>query len=207
MKPALENLLIELKKPENEEKVRKMIEIAQFKNKEALFHVLTDGKGPKLSVIDLFDSKKETKEGINPNTGLPGIKTSITTIATEESKSQKYGLNGKTAIALTQTNYTKGTTEVFIDDAVARSISLAKDQNGNLNPEIKKIFEAIILHEIGHVGDQKDKKDNNGNGAGREVGESIEKLFFNEVIKPAMILHDYQNETTSETKKDEDKKK
>ena len=71
LKPVLAALLAELQKPENEKKVDELVRLGQFKDRQAFYDVLTDGKGPKLSVQNIVnvDIKvtKTSKEVQVPN--------------------------------------------------------------------------------------------------------------------------------------------
>ena len=55
LKPVLSALVAELQKPENEKKVAELVRLGQFKDRQAFFEVLTDGKGPKLSVQNIVN--------------------------------------------------------------------------------------------------------------------------------------------------------
>ncbi len=55
LKPVLAALVAELQKPENEKKVDELVRLGQFKDRQAFFDVLTDGKGPKLSVQNIVN--------------------------------------------------------------------------------------------------------------------------------------------------------
>jgi RHS repeat-associated protein len=79
LRPALAALVIELQKPENEKKVAELVRLGQFKDRQAFFDVLTDGKGPKLSVRNLVDvdiKKTKVKSEVQvPNPLGPGTFT------------------------------------------------------------------------------------------------------------------------------------
>lgn len=201
LKPALQNLLTTLQKPENSAKLEIIMKLGEFKNKEEVFKVLTDGQGPKLKVEDIIDYKITTKTEMQSG-GFGQTNTlTTTTISSELTETgKKVGLK-EPAVAYTNTLGEKvsnpdGSSEVkitsetvSIDDAVGESIGNLFNKKGKIkDAEAEKLFNSIIIHELGHVGDNRDAKSNSAPGAGTEVGEAAEKALYGEVAQPAERL-------------------
>ncbi|WP_394772150.1 RHS repeat domain-containing protein [Mucilaginibacter sp.] len=78
LKPVLAALLAEFQKPENSKKVDELVRLGQFKDRQAFYDVLTDNKGPKLSVQNLVNiDKRITKsyKDVQAQNALGGIST------------------------------------------------------------------------------------------------------------------------------------
>jgi RHS repeat-associated protein len=197
LKPALENLLNELKKPENDAKVDLLVKLGEFKNRDALFEVLTDGKGPKLKVDDIVDieTKKTSEFQLDPFGGPKKLIETTETITKLTDAGKALGIK-RPAIAVTITDgkdkadgsgYEVTSETVTIDDALANSLSGLFTKKGNVNAVVAKIFKGVIIHEVAHVGDNRDNKLNSNVAAGKEVGEAAEKIVNEKVINPTEL--------------------
>jgi len=204
LKPALKNLLDYLQKPENVEKANLLVKLGEFKDREALFEVLTDGEGPKLKVVDIVDYKSETTSEVLPDPfgGRPQVMETRTFSSTLTEAGKK--LTKTPAVAVTETttmtttavdgttSITTGEQTVYIDDALANSLQDLTNKKGVINKVIQKLFNAVIIHETTHVGDLRDGKVNSAPGAGSEVGEAAEKVFNGTVTPATQTLTPYE---------------
>jgi len=181
LKPALNNLLKELQKPENESKLALIMKAAEFKSKEDLFKVLTDGQGPKLEVLDIQNVTQSVFD-MGPNQA-PFVRTDLdrTELGIKLGVGSQETAVTETKYQITQTGKKLAGQRVIIDDMIAESLGDLTDKEGKPNPEIQKMFNAVIIHEVGHVGDDRDFKPNSSTN-GEEVGYETEKFLNGEVI-------------------------
>ena len=206
LKPALKIILEELQKPENSQKVEMLVKMGKLKNKEELFEIFTDGKGPKLSVKDIVKLTVEKKKEVqkvqvaNPLTG--GMREEEREVEVEVLKQEttatgtELGVPGQAA-GFTKTVYTtneKGdkllnpdgsfklekTQEVVLDNSTVNVLVDAIDKEGNLkkrNKDIFQIFFHTVLHESGHVSDDR-KPGTPPERHTNEAGNDFETAFF-----------------------------
>jgi len=210
LKPALLNLLTELQKPENEEKVNKIVALAELGSKEKLFEILTDAKGPKLIIADLTDySSKSTISYGDFGDQPPTTITTNTATVTETGK--KLGVSGP-VLGLTNTlgrsveidgqiQFSVTSQTVYLEDALAAALSDLYNKRGKMmSKEILMLFNGAVIHEIGHYGDEKDGKSNSAVGADSEVGDAIEMILQGVIVKGTTILHEYEPKEIKEDK-------
>ena len=206
LKPALANVLSELKKPENEDKLNLIIKLGEFKNKEEVFELLADEKDPKLEVADIRTYSDVTTEEQKANGSIRfdsklGKDASLYDITLED------GQGAPNAVTIES----KGETIVVIDDLLLKALDNKENaEYGFYDSEkdaIDLFFESTILHEITHVGDNKDGVEDSAEGAGREVGKSFEKAAYGKDIdtgsnyataKVAIELDNNSSATTQE---------
>ncbi len=170
LKTGIANLLSELKKDENKNKVEALMALGQFKTKEDLFAVLEDSKGPKLGGADLLRVETVTMKGGTLRKSLPG-----------KDNPTKTGRLGQTT----------GTENVQIDDGVLSLLEKTFDSKSGLDAEATKgilnLFESTLLHEVAHVGDNADGIKNDAAGAGDEVGKSFEVRVYSKDLDYANV--------------------
>jgi hypothetical protein len=165
-----------------------ILKIQGIKNKEEFFEILTDDHGPTLKIADLIDFKTTsiiTDKGFTNNTDI-----------TTTMEGKLLGLS-EPAIGLTVTSYQPrlpgnnipiiDEEVVYFDDALANATNAFMNKKGNVKIEfLADMFNAVVVHEGGHVGDNRDGKTNSAPGAGSEVGKTIENKIFGE--------QDFENE-------------
>ena len=134
LKPMLDNIINELQKPENVDKLNAILKYGEFKDVNQLISLFSDSdKSVKLTSGDLLFVTDGKLDGDNANMIL----------VNEIDK--KSGLR-------------KGV--ITIDDNLLRLIDGSEDLSGDAIDFVNKLFESTVLHEITHFGDDQDGKKN-----------------------------------------------
>ena len=205
LKLALANVLSELQKPENEEKLNLIIRLGEFKNKQEVFDLLTDGKGPKLEVADIR-TYKETSSEADKLAGRISYESELGRDASLYNITLDDGQGPPNAVTI----QTTGETKVVVDDLLLKSIDNKENEDFDFSDSektaIDKYFESTVLHEIIHIGDNKDNKPNSAEGAGNEVGKTFEEKAYGKDIDTGGNYATVKDAVTKDVKVDEETK-